>query len=62
MNFIYILQLFMEREERVSHITNLEHYIIQAQARALSADERHYNKYRSIGINKDISAPNGKFN
>ncbi|CAE1139002.1 unnamed protein product [Acanthosepion pharaonis] len=47
-----------EKESRVAQIANLERYIIQAQARALSADEKHYNKYWSVGIYKDITTPN----
>lgn len=38
-------KVFQERDKRMSHITNLERYIIKAQAKTLSADEKMYNNY-----------------
>ena len=55
-----ILQVQEERDDRMSQAAMLERHIMQAQARAMSADERALNKNQaSLNGFPDLGLPPG---
>ena len=43
-SFFCVIQVFAERQRRMEEAAMLERHIMQAQARAMSADERELNR------------------
>lgn len=59
-NILYLLQVFDERQRRLDEASKLEKHIMQAQARAMSADERELNRVtQSCDNYNDIGLPPG---
>lgn len=57
---VLLLQVFHERQRRLDEAAQLERHIMQAQARAMSADERELNRVsQSCDNYSDLGLPPG---
>ena len=56
--YLLLIQVMKDTEEKLSEISMLEKHIMQAEAKAMSADERHTHRVTE-GQQQDLGLPQG---